>query len=289
MQYSHVAYSDESYHNRGRYRSIAIVTLKARSAAPFNQTLRALLDESSVKEFKWQKLRQARERFAAQKLVDFVIEKALQGTLRVDVLIWDTEDSRHKIQGRDDTANLQRMYYHLLNNALKRWPGDNTWTLYPHKNSALDWRTVHDYLDKAGLALGIERRAPQLFRTRLSHEFHILAVHEVDSQRVPLCQVSDLFAGLSVFSRFKYDTYCYWEDKQRQQLPLFPPEQPVQLSNSDRERCTVLAYFNHRCKAHKLGVSLHTTHGLWTPQPANPINFWFYEPQHPEDKAPTKS
>ncbi|MBC7249932.1 MAG: DUF3800 domain-containing protein, partial [Anaerolineae bacterium] len=170
MECTHVAYSDESFYNRGRYRSIAMVTLEADSSEPFSRSVRRLLDESEVKEFKWQKLRQARERFAAQKLVDFVIEKALLGILRVDVLTWDTEDSRHKIQGRDDIANLQRMYYHLFKDALKRWPGDSTWRLYPDENSALDWETVRDYLDMAGLSLRLEPQTPSLFRIRLSHE-----------------------------------------------------------------------------------------------------------------------
>jgi hypothetical protein len=153
MHCTHIAYGDESFHNRGHYRSIAIVTLEADASVTLSQTVRSLLDESEVKEFKWQKLRQARERFAAQKLLGFVIEQTSRGALRVDVLTWDTEDSRHKIKGRDDIANLQRMYYHLFKNALKRWAGDNTWILYPDQNSALGWESVQDYLDIAGLSL----------------------------------------------------------------------------------------------------------------------------------------
>jgi len=141
----------------------------------------------------------------------------------------------------------------------------------------------------AGLSLGLEPQSSGLFRIRLSHEFHIEAVQEVDSKQTPLCQVADLFAGLSVFSWLKYDVYRCWQINQQKQLRLFPIEQTLELSNSDQERCAILFYFNNRCKAHKLGVSLQTKRGLWTPQPTNPINFWFYEPQHPEDKAPTRS
>ena len=288
ISHTHVAYGDESFYNRGRYRSIAILTLEARAAAGCNRAVRELLEESGLREFKWQKLRQARERFAALKLVDFVIARALDGALRVDVLIWDTHDSRHQVRGRDDVANLQRMYYHLFKHALRRWPGDNVWALYPDQHSALDWETVQDYLVLAGLAPQPHAPASDLFRTRLRHEFRIDKVQEVDSKRVPLCQVADLFAGLSAFSWQKFDTFCLWEEQQRGQLGLFPVGHPLRLSNSDRERCTVLAYLDWRCKAHKLGVSLRTRGGLWTPQPANPINFWFYEPQHPADKAPTK-
>jgi len=285
---THVAYSDESYYTRGRHRSIAVVTLETRSSESLNQAIRALLDESGVKEFKWQKLRQARERFAAQKIMDSVIQEALLGTVRVDVLIWDTADSRHKIKGRDDIANLQRMYYHLLKSALKRWRGDNAWALYPDQNSALDWETVRDYLDTAGLASGMRLESLPLFRSRLSNEFHIDELQEVDSRTVPLCQIADFLAGVGAFSRNKFDTYCCWKERHQGQLPLFPTGQPTKLSNSDQERCAVLACLDTRCKAHKLGVSLQTKQGLWTPDPANPVNFWPYEPQHPDDKAPTR-
>lgn len=286
---SHVAYSDESYHNRGRYRSIAVVTLEAGRSESFDGVLCDLLRDCQVNEFKFQKLRQARYRFAAQKIADFVVERALCGALRVDVVIWDTEDSRHKILGRDDVANLQRMYYHLLKNALRRWPGDNSWALYPDRNSALNWEIVSDYLGVAGAALSSSIQEPTLFRDRLGQEFCIEEIQEADSKENPLCQVADLLAGMSVFSRQRFTAYRCWKEQQRRQLRLFPDDPAVSLSNSDEERCRVLEYLNASCKEHKLGVSLKTRQGLWTPDPTNPINFWFYEPQHPEDKAPTRS
>jgi len=49
-----------------------------------------------------------------------------------------------------------------------------------------------------------------------------------------------------------------------------------------------LAEFNAACKSKKLGVSLKTHRGLRTLNPESPINFWWYEPQHDADRAPTK-
>lgn len=46
--------------------------------------------------------------------------------------------------------------------------------------------------------------------------------------------------------------------------------------------------FNSLCKQQRSAVSLKSNRGLWTPNPVNPLNFWMYEPQHPEDRAPTK-
>jgi len=288
MQPTHVAYADESYCTVERYRSVATVTLARETADDHVSHLFKLLSTSGLKEFKWSKLRQARERFAALKLIDLVVEEALNERMRVDVLIWDTEDSRHKIKGRDDQANLQRMYYHLFKNILQRWPSGSTWTLYPDENSALDWATMADFLDAAAFNLGVDPNllAPS-FRARLERDFQILEIVEMDSIKTPICQVADLFAGLGVFSRKRYSQYREWLERQSSQLPLFAPIR-LELSNSDKERCTVLKYLNDLCKRHKLGVGLESSCGLRTYNPANPINFWLYEPQHPEDKAPLR-
>ncbi|MBI2862328.1 MAG: DUF3800 domain-containing protein [Chloroflexi bacterium] len=285
---SHEAYGDESSYNQGRYRSIAVVTVEARSSADFNQAIASLLCESGLGEFKWVNVRQARDRFAAQKILHFVIDQALNRALRVDVLLWDVEDARHKIKGRDDIANLQRMYHHLFKNALRRWSGDNTWTLCPDQNSALDWKRQQDYLDLADLPLGVDNQNRDLFRNRLRNEFRIHQVVEADSRKTPLCQVADLFAGLAVFSWSSFSAYCFWENQQHGQSRLPFDEQSSTLTKTQRERCPVLQYLDSECKAHKLGVSLREKQGLWTPNPVNPINFWHYEPQRIEDRAPTR-
>jgi len=60
------------------------------------------------------------------------------------------------------------------------------------------------------------------------------------------------------------------------------------LSGSDRERCFVLNELDRRCKKHRLGVSLRMRGRLHTPDPARPLNFWWYEAQTPLDTAPVK-
>lgn len=120
---THVAYADEAGHNVGRYRSVAAVTLGVTDAERATRDLRRLLDQASIKEFKWAKLRTARDRFAALKMADYVLGMVASRALRVDVIIWDTHDSRHAVRNRNDVRNLRRMYYFLLANALgRRWP-----------------------------------------------------------------------------------------------------------------------------------------------------------------------
>lgn len=112
---THVAYADETHHNTGRYRGVALITLDANKAGYVTDCLRTILFKSSIEEFKWAKLKSARYRFAAQKIVDIVLEWLIQDSMRIDVLSWDIEDSRHKIHNRSDIRNLRRMYYFLFN------------------------------------------------------------------------------------------------------------------------------------------------------------------------------
>lgn len=290
---THVGFSDESNWNKGRFRSLGLVTLPLGVLDQLEKELQRLLKESGVNEFKWKNLTGAKERFAADKMCRFAIDKASAGKLRVDVLVWDIQDSRHEVRGRDDVANLQRMYYHLFRNVLRsRWPNDAVWGLYPDEHTAMDWETVKDCLDARSANIEIEQSlfTRSTFRTRLEREFSIEEINASKSGEHVLLQLADLFAGLAVFSKDKYDDYQSWLKAASPQQLLFKEDAEVpNPSLSSKERFPVLKAFYEACKQRKLGVSLRKKCGLWTPDPKKPINFWLYEPQHPEDKAPSKN
>ncbi|BCX13325.1 MAG: hypothetical protein KatS3mg067_2263 [Thermosynechococcus sp.] len=289
---THIGFADEAYWNTGRFRSLGMVTLPLNCVEVMESEVRRLLNESQVSEFKWNKLRGAKERFAAEKLCKFIVEKASADQIRVDVLIWDTEDSRHKIANRDDIANLQRMYYHIFRNVLRaRWPDNAIWRLHPDEHTALNWETVRDCLENKSTGIDVDRSLSTggQFRIRLRQEFGIQEIQAVSSGAHPLLQLADLFAGLAVFSRDNFDDYQKWLQATSPQARLFDEgDASDDPSRSSRERFQVLKEFDRLCKQRKLGVSLETKRGLWTPKPQNPINFWIYEPQHSEDKAPQK-
>jgi hypothetical protein len=289
---THVGFSDESHWNHGRFRSLGLVTVPVRALAGLEEQLDRLLSDSNVSEFKWKKLDSARGRFAAQKMCDLAVKAACEHDLRVDVLIWDVQDSRHNIAGRDDIANLQRMYYHLFRNVLRvRWPDNAVWRLHPDEHTAMAWDTVRDYLENVAVRLELEWSllTQSQFRIRLRREFGLEEIRPVSSQQHRLLQLADLFAGMAVFSRNQFDAYQAWLAANSKQARLFEePEESAEPSRSSRERFLVLQHFDECCKQRKLGVSLKTKCGLWTPKPENPLNFWMYEPQHSEDKAPTK-
>jgi len=291
---THVGFSDESNWNQGRFRSLGLITTSVKALEKLDEETRILLHGSNVREFKWKKLDGAKERFAAIKLCQLAIKASCKGNLRVDVLIWDIEDSRHRILKRDDVANLQRMYYHLFKNVLRaRWPNQANWKLIPDEHTAMDWNTVEDCLKNVSTSLEIKKNlfTGGKFKVLLKRDFGIIQIKPSSSCEHPLLNIIDLFAGLAAFSYEKYDSYERWARNQSPQKELFGKENEengVRISRISEERFKVLYLFNSECKKHRLGVSLKTKRGLWTPNPSNPINFWIYEVQHSLDQAPRR-
>lgn len=283
-------YTDESYITGERYRSIAAFSLIADYTDAIHKKLNCILDESGVKEFKWQKLKDAKYKFCAIKLIDFLLENIANYDLRVDVVIWDTHDRRHDVQGRDDDANFERMFFHLLKTTLKKRPKNSYWNVHPDQKHGIDWDTVRNCIGAVGKHFEYYRTIFGDFFT--DPYYHIEVFSEIDSAITPSCQIADLFAGLSVFSVNSYSSYCKWDSNsmKQQQLPLFSiTNQDIKFSNRERARFEVMHYLNKRCKRLKLGVSLKSNKRFHTFDPRKPVNFWHYAPQHENDKAPTRN
>ena len=100
-----------------------------------------------------------------------------------------------------------------------------------------------------------------------------------------------MFAGLSRYSREKGLHFLEWT-KNRNEITepnLFTSDENHNSeSKADTARFSLLNEFDSLCKKGKLGISINQRKYLWTPDSRNPINFWNYEVQHKEDKAPTK-
>jgi hypothetical protein len=218
----------------------------------------------------------------------YLLDNLGQRSLRIDTLIWDTHDSRHCIKGRDDIANFERMFFHLLKNCMNRREMGAEWHIFPDEREGVDWSTIAECLVNVGqwksyvehTLLDPEWRGPL---------YNLLTLKECDSRQEPLCQVADLFAGLGVYSRKHFVEYCAWYKREGSQRPLLPCEETSGISNSQHERFKLLSLLNTECKRRKIGVSLRTRKGFWTPNPSSPINFWLYEPQHGEDRAPIRN
>lgn len=281
---THIGFSDESHWNKGRYRSLALVTLNRSELQATVSELYRLLDHCDVTEFAWKNLRSDRYRFLAQEFCKFAVDLANAEKIRVDTLIWDTHDSRHGIPGRDDAANLARMYYHLMRNVIaNRWPKASHWEMYPDRRTGMDWETLENCLP-SGPSRHIN--ASELGNL-LVQEIRKPSIKAVASSAQPLVQLADLFAGLAAFSWNEHAAYERWKGQSDMLSQMFDDAQPSNLSNSQAPKARTLLHFTNYCKR-RIAISHNKREGLRTRNPSVPINFWRYVPQREDDKAPLR-
>lgn len=289
MPVSFGVFSDESSHTNARFRSICALSIPAEYVVEVQNELSKLLDGSNVSEFKWQKLRSARYRECAKKLIDYLLTQLIPYKTRLDTLIWDTEDRRHDVIGRDDTKNFERMFFHLHNNLMTRRSYEARWHLRPDERTDINWDDIQKCLESAGKWK--EYFNKPLLKDVFSKEFyHIKTLKEVDSKEYQLVQLSDLFAGMGAYSRKRKTKIRKMFNQESGQKSFFANNRnSFNISNADEDRFKVIKYLYKRSREKKLGLSLKTNGYFITHNPTNPINFWHYTPQHDDDQAPLRN
>ena len=290
MEY--VVFSDESRHTDGLFRSIAAVSLPYSSRDQFialSDELQGSLECASKGELKWKKVgsRGRNNVRRAKAIVDFVLSKLSLG-LRIDILIWDINDSRHSVEGRDDVENYARMYFHLHRNLIRRRGEGTRWHLRPDNLVTIDWDTIQNCLKSGGTWRRHAHSESVLFEEAREIAPNVKSFKEVNSAETPFVQLADLFAGMAAYTRSNSEVIKVLMKEEKGIQELFPDVLACRVRKTDRGRFKVIAYLYQRCRKGQLGVSLTEQGYLRTLDPQNPINFWHYEPQHLQDKAPTK-
>lgn len=284
MEY--VVTSDESRYTAARFRAIGAISGPGAHVAQWELALRDALASSGVDELKWRKLTSAKGRLCALKFLAVLFGDILPGEGRVDVVIWDTHDERHEVIRRDDTANYERMFFHLHCHLMGQRENGSIWHLRPDEQSAIDWNTLQHCLVARGR--WPDRLEPALWAPDWStRRFRVRSLTAVRSVEEPLCQLADLFAGMAPYTRTKARLMKQMLGEQRGQRTLLSDPEAATVSSSDRERFPVILELWNRCKERALGVSFATNGYLQTKKPSAPINFWHYRPQHERDRAPT--
>jgi hypothetical protein len=163
VRVTHLAFADESHWNTDRYRALGLVTLEAQWQVDIEQAIKEnLIKHGITGELKWSKIDRDRDRDAACDLLRTALRLIAQDQLRVDVMIWDIEDSRHKVRRRDDLNNLQRLLYRICIDVLtRRWPAQAHWAIYADQQSGIDWHNLPLML-RRGLARHHRQQPPQL-------------------------------------------------------------------------------------------------------------------------------
>jgi hypothetical protein len=222
-----------------------------------------------------------------------VEDYASKAKIRIDVLTWDMQDSRHAVQGRDNVANLEYMYHKVLTHVGRQWM-QAEWGFYPDTNSQIGWNKIANALSKTRLIRSKLSMLRLFDDEETSQVFQFKDIVPKESCKEPLIQLADLFAGMARFTREEGKQCIHWLDKckNKNQIPLASILSEKDVSEDTtitrQNRFQLIDAFDKLCKRHKMRVSLRTKNCLWTPDPKYPINFWHYESQHQDDKAPVK-
>lgn len=212
--------------------------------------------------------------------------------LRVDVMTWDTTDSRHAIPGRNDVENLGRLYYHLLKDLIQRWP-EGDWRIVIDGNERVQFTALRDSINY-NISHADPNMLPELITSlRELEELEVIKdISEAESTEENLVQLADLFAGIARYSHEKGAQCCNWlahngNPAQLRLMDVTDVEAGLECSRSEKCRFRLIDEMLRLCQRYRLGVSLRTQQHLWTPNPRKPINFWHYTPQGEYDRAPT--
>lgn len=144
------AFSDESSHTEGRYRSIAAISLPVNTFMAVSNRLSEAIARAPLTEFKWGELRGVKRVRCAEAFIDITIDAVLTHDMRVDVLTWDTHDYRHQVPNRDDRLNYERMFFFLHRHAVRCHGQHGEWHLRPDQLIHVDWDRVRRCLDSSG-------------------------------------------------------------------------------------------------------------------------------------------
>lgn len=284
----YVIYGDDSGSSDKRYRCLTLVSSSPDVAQNLSSSLATFLVAKQVSELKFEEVRGHPPKMqVAEYFIEQAVDYCFRRKLRIDTLLWDTQDSRHAVRGRDDEKNNQVMYYKNLVHVARQW-NISSWRFFPDEQAGVDWNELRSYLNNTRLRKSHFKQTSLLGGVNPFLDFE--PIENQDSAKHSLIQLADFFGGLSRFSREKCCKYFSWlltkEAKEHPGLFIFEGLNESSDSTADRARFSLLRQLDQACKKVKMGISLKTRRYLWSPKPESPMNFWNYEPAHELDKAP---
>lgn len=262
-----------------------MIVISKEYCSEINDKLNEILIRYDIKskKFKWNKFNSRDKVNALEEFLEYFFKLMFGNIVFIHTIIWDIQDSRHEIVGRDDNKNLSMMYYKLIKNFSEdKLKNGDVLTIYPDRNNSIDWSLIEEILPNDG----IYNTKKLSFCTAC---FSKVMIEESNTSENALIQIADIFAGMGRTSYEDYDNYEKWTN--RTQQSLFPNENlnRVQISGKDKHRFKIYEFVDKQSKRKSWTVSLRTNKGFSTYDKSKPLNFWFYKPQHDEDKAPLKN
>lgn len=277
------AFTDESNHSDGDYRSIALLEVHEDLIWEVQSKFLSILNKYNIKKitsFKWKKIQNKNKSNALNELLKYLFLLLEEEQIKIEIIIWNIHDSRHEITGRDDSKNLSYMYDKLIKDFVKRNLKDyDHLYIYSDQIDSIDWNELEEIIFNQDIEIKTYIESFDIIVG--SKKVHI---QESTTKDDPLIQIADIFAGLTKSSFLDYDRYEIWLTPGQQ--TLFGP--PKKISNRDKYRFPIYKLIYEWGKDNKYGISLNSTRGFVSHDLKSPLNFWLYEPQHENDKAPKR-
>jgi hypothetical protein len=287
-------YSDESgIHGSERYQAIGAFSGGAEDLTELEKAIAEMQVKHGVSNVSYKNISDSYDvQNAMREIIKVCLGQCVSAQVRLDIIIWDMQDKRHKIIGRDDNENLKRMYYRLLAQIMYRWRVPRLISFYPDEKISINWSddiqkfitTARKIVDTQfhGITLGGNRRENKIKFTETSEE--------VDDNDEPLVQAADLIAGLVRKSYEEGESFERWAssaDGNQQSLGF---EAQVEVSNAQRSRFELMKKLRTTAKSHSLGLRFRENQRLETNKyhQSKPLNVWKFEHQDGHDQAPVR-
>jgi hypothetical protein len=262
-----VIYSDDSDCNQ--YHGLALVIIDEEQKEIIENNLWQIIKNNNIKsEFKWSKLGKDRYFSCAKDMIELTFQNL--DKISIEAVVWSDKDYREKIQGKLDSENVARYYYHLLKSPIKNLNSEEI-IYYPDQQEEIDWLVLENYLNKKD-----DNQQKSFIDSKLLKTIKILPL---DSKTEALIQLADILVGLIVTSWGDY------KNKKANNLNLF---ESLNLNKTQKNKWEIIHLFNSFCKRHKLQVSLSSSQGLLSYNKKHNIHIWRYASQGEYDKAPQK-
>lgn len=286
---THFAYSDEAYYTRDHdFGAIAMLSFPSKIKPELEAKVYPLV-KSLPDELKWSNLKSKPYYETSIKIFDLLFDYAAKGLLRVDSIIWQTNDPRYPRNQTNSGDKLSVLYYLRLRDTLsKRWGPDTVWRIYVDEHNQMNWDDLESYLDNASLRkymstiFGDDYDFEWLRENR--SKYVIQEIKSVRSIDEPFIQIADIFAGASAYSHncstklldwIKYESLKEKKDGCNQMTFAFPILKENKLNSKDKWRCRFIEYLQNQCKTKTYQVSIKECKGLHTFKPASPFNFFY--------------
>jgi Protein of unknown function (DUF3800) len=287
---SYLAFCDESgLTGKERFQAISTVSGSRGEMRILHNQLRDLLKKYGRSDIKFTKVGgHSTSTQVSKEFIALGLRKCYEKTIRINVMVWDTQDSRHSVRRRDDIENFKRMYYHALKTSIKQWPAQLTWEFYPDEHTAIKWHDITSYLSKTNLA---KSDSNELYLSEKFREFNFVKIHtpnEATSSKFFIIQLADIFAGMVRTSHSCGYDFIEWRQVNSSNGLLFTTDKNSEISTNQNAKFEIMSYFKDMADSYHLGVNLSKDKYFQTFCHNNNIFLWKYEPQHENDKAPIK-